>query len=81
MITRNCDGCGVTMRNGFHKRGLVVSREYCDVCVVAIDEYLAARDEIHDDSASLFDGKLREAADAAADKIGGDSLILLPDIH
>ena len=57
-----CQGCEkmVADRAEMHERGFVNKKLYCGGCVVAVDEYLGIRDDIHTDIATQWSVMLSE---------------------
>jgi len=50
----SCDCCGVT-GDKFDARGIVIKKFYCPECLVTVDNFFKARDELHTKLAKAFD--------------------------
>jgi len=74
-ITAECDRCHETIKGEVLRRGYVVRREYCEVCVEEIDVMLSEIDELHDNMAAQWDKKIAKIR-ASHNTKGG----LLPDV-
>ena len=48
-----CDGCGEDGTE-FKARGLLNIKHYCPDCIISVDEYLQARDDLHTTVAESF---------------------------
>ena len=48
-----CDGCQKPAET--QSRGICIKRDYCPGCMVAVDAYLAARDELQERLAATWD--------------------------
>lgn len=64
-------GCGTFEPDAskMHPRGIVNEKLYCEVCIVVVDQYLRARDELHTMLAEEWAGSLAALAEDFTDRV------------
>ena len=68
-----CDGCRKPAEEST-QCGVVVKRDYCPTCMLLVQTYLMARDELHDNVAKTWRTKLDKLK-----KVAKQDVLELPD--